>query len=296
MSPLTQRDVLAHQAAVPWPSALQVEQDLLLCRSMHAIFSDAFLREHVALRGGTVLHKVHLAPPARYSEDLDLVATSARPEAHLRKALTRVLGEVLGKPARSAWGALSLAVRNAARPSRVLRSTYDVASVAEPGRTVRIVVETNVTERHSHRGIVAKDFEFELGGSTLRCVLRSFDIHEILGTKMRALFQRTQGRDLFDLYHALRTDASIDARTIVDAFLHYMDREGTLAHREEFVALLEERLRDRGFRSDMHSLLRPGVDYDVQAAAALVKERLLSLLPPAPGGPARPRARTRPRE
>jgi len=67
------------------------------------------------LRGGTVLHKVHLAPPARYSEDIDLVATSARPEAQLRKALTRALGEVLGKPARSAWGALSLAVRNAAR-------------------------------------------------------------------------------------------------------------------------------------------------------------------------------------
>jgi hypothetical protein len=151
---------------------------------------------------------------------------------------------------------------------------------------VRIVVETNVTERHSHRGIVEKDFEFELGGSTLRCVLRSFDIHEMLGTKMRALFQRTQGRDLFDLYHALRTDASIDARAIVGAFRYYMDREGTLAYRDEFVALLEERLRDRGFRSDMHSLLRPGVDYDVPAAAALVKERLLSLLPPAPRGPA----------
>lgn len=207
-----------------------------------------------------------------------------------------MLGEVLGKPGRSAWGALRLAVRNAARPSRVLRSTYDLPSVAEPGRTVRIVVETNVTERHSHRGIVAKDFAFELGGSIQRCVLRSFDIHEILGTKMRALFQRAQGRDLFDLYHALRTDASIDARAIVDAFRHYMDREGTLAHREQFVALLEERLRDRGFRSDMHSLLRPGVEYDVQAAATLVKERLLGLLPPEPGGPARPRARTRPRK
>lgn len=279
MTPLTQRDVLAHQAAVPWPSALQVEQDLLLCRSMHAIFSDAFLREHVAMRGGTVLHKVHLAPPARYSEDIDLVATSARPEADLRRALARVLGEVLGSPARSAWASLGLAVRNAARPSRVLRSAYELPSVAEPGRTVRIVVETNVTERRSHRGIVSKDFAFELGGATLRCALRSFDLHEILGTKLRALFQRAQGRDLFDLYHALRTDPSIDARAVVDAFVHYMERERTPAHRETFVALLEERLRDRGFRSDMHSLLRPGIEYDVRAAAALVTQKLLALLP-----------------
>ncbi|HUF80352.1 MAG TPA: nucleotidyl transferase AbiEii/AbiGii toxin family protein, partial [Burkholderiales bacterium] len=107
---------------------------------------------------------------------------------------------------------------------------------------------------------------------------------------------RAQGRDLFDLYHALLTDASIDARAIVDAFVHYMERERTRAHRGQFVALLEGRLRDRGFRSDMHSLLRPGIEYDVQAAAALVKERLLSLLPPEPGGPARPRAQTRPRK
>ena len=36
MTPLTRRDVLAHQAQVPWPSQRQVEQDLLLCRAMAA--------------------------------------------------------------------------------------------------------------------------------------------------------------------------------------------------------------------------------------------------------------------
>ncbi len=248
MTPLTQRDVLAHQAAVPWPSALQVEQDLLLCRSMRAIFADAFLRDHVAMRGGTVLHKIHLAPPARYSEDIDLVATSARPEGDIRKALTRALGDVLGKPARSAWGSLRLAVRNAARPSRVLRSAYEVPSVAEPGRTVRIVVETNVAERRSHRSIVAKDFAFELGGSTLRCALRSFDLHEILGTKMRALFQRAQGRDLFDLLGGPRPSVRRRAGrplTYVTGStkLTYMEKTQVYLRKEELDALREAAAR-----------------------------------------------------
>ena len=63
MTPLTRRDVLAHQAAVPWPSQRQVEQDLLLCRAMAALFNDTFLHTQIAMRGGTLLHKVHLAPP-----------------------------------------------------------------------------------------------------------------------------------------------------------------------------------------------------------------------------------------
>jgi predicted nucleotidyltransferase component of viral defense system len=81
---LTRQDVLAHQREVPWAELYQVEQDLLLCLAMHAIFSDRFLAKEVAMRGGTVLHKVHLAPAARYSEDIDLVAVGERPEEHIR--------------------------------------------------------------------------------------------------------------------------------------------------------------------------------------------------------------------
>jgi predicted nucleotidyltransferase component of viral defense system len=96
ITPLTLQDVLAHQSSVPWPEVHQVEQDLLLSLAMHAIFEDTFLLHQVAMRGGTVLHKVHLAPAARYSEDIDLVVVGERPEAHIRKALMRVLRCCIG--------------------------------------------------------------------------------------------------------------------------------------------------------------------------------------------------------
>ena len=91
MTPITRRDVIAHQSVVPWPTLIQVEQDLMLCRAMIALFGDAFLRSQIAMRGGTLLHKVYLAPPSRYSEDIDLVVVGERPERHIRLALRRVL-------------------------------------------------------------------------------------------------------------------------------------------------------------------------------------------------------------
>jgi hypothetical protein len=67
------RELVAWRRHAPWPKDFQIEQDLLLTRAMAAIFSDDFLSGQVAMRGGTVLHKIHLAPAARYSEDVDLV-------------------------------------------------------------------------------------------------------------------------------------------------------------------------------------------------------------------------------
>jgi hypothetical protein len=46
---LTRQDVLAHQREVPWAELYQVEQDLLICLAMHAIFGDCFLAKEVAI-------------------------------------------------------------------------------------------------------------------------------------------------------------------------------------------------------------------------------------------------------
>ena len=46
---------------------------------MIALFSDPFLKEYVAFRGGTALHKIYLKPQARYSEDIDLVQIKEGP-------------------------------------------------------------------------------------------------------------------------------------------------------------------------------------------------------------------------
>lgn len=280
IKPITRRDVIAHQAVVPWPSQLQVEQDLLLCRTMAALFADAFLQSQIAMRGGTLLHKVHLAPASRYSEDIDLVVIGDRPEGHIRKALNRILSGVLGTPKLSVWGDLKLAIRNTVKPSRVLRMTYAVPSLVEPGTNLEIVVEANVTERTSHLPVIKIAFEFPFQETVVRTLVNGYDIHEMLGTKMRALFQRRRGRDLFDLYWALtRAKPAVKPAQIIKSFQHYLKLERSVAGRSEFVALLDAHLADRGFCSDMNQLLRTGIAYDPQQAGDHVKTKLLTLLP-----------------
>ena len=280
MTPITRQDILAHQAVVPWAAQYQVEQDLLLCRAMVALFDDTFLSSQVAMRGGTLLHKVHLAPASRYSEDIDLVVVGTRPEEHIRRAVRRVLADVLGAPKASAWGTLKLALRNAVQPSRVLRMTYSLPSIIEPGRMLDIVIEANVTERKPHRSVVEIPFGFPFQGKSIQTRIKGYDIHEMLGTKMRAMFQRKRGRDLFDLYWALTESPNpVDPSAIVESFRHYMKQEGTKAGRAEFVGILEAHLKDRGFCSDMEPLLRSGITYDPQSAGSYVKANLLSLLP-----------------
>ncbi len=279
---LTRQDVLAHQHVVPWPELYQIEQDLLLSLVMRAIFSDEFLRTQVAMRGGTVLHKVHLAPAARYSQDIDLVVVGDRPEEHVRKALMRVLRPILGREQSWAWTYLKLAVRNATQRSRILRCIYKMPSVVEPGRTLTIEVETNVTERTPHIELMYPSFEFPFREQTLSTPLISFHLNEMLATKMRALFQRRKGRDLFDLQRAISRGnpevLSIDA--VIAAFQHYMRAEKTRVPRSEFIDHLRDCLRDRaGFCADLNGLLRTGEEWDANAAGTFLEQRVLARLP-----------------
>lgn len=79
------------QKNAPWKEFAQVEQDLIISRALVAIFSDDFLRENLAFRGGTALHKLYLDPAPRYSEDIDLVQIKEGPI----KPIMKRVGEVI---------------------------------------------------------------------------------------------------------------------------------------------------------------------------------------------------------
>jgi len=90
--------ITAWRAEAPWVQDFQVEQDLVISRAIVEIFSNPILRDALAFRGGTALYKLHLKPPARYSEDIDLVQTGAEPAGATMEALRAVLDPWLGKP------------------------------------------------------------------------------------------------------------------------------------------------------------------------------------------------------
>ena len=85
------QNIVAWGNVVPWADQRQVEQDLIICRAVVEIFSDGMLREALRVRGGTALNKLHFPAPLRYSEDIDLVRTSAGPIGPILDRLRAVL-------------------------------------------------------------------------------------------------------------------------------------------------------------------------------------------------------------
>ena len=94
-------DILEWRATHPWQTLSQVEQDLLLSRCIVEFFSRDDLAQWLAMRGGTILHKLHCAPARRYSEDLDLVQVQAGPIGPIFDAIKNTLSPLLGRPKRA---------------------------------------------------------------------------------------------------------------------------------------------------------------------------------------------------
>jgi predicted nucleotidyltransferase component of viral defense system len=110
------------------------------------------------------------------------------------------------------------------------------------------------------------------------CEIQTYELDELLGTKLRALYQRKQARDLFDLEIAL-TRLPVEPQRIVAAFLEYMVRDGHPITRAQVEQNLALKMRDGAFLADLSPLLATGEAWDPIAAEALISQRLVTLLP-----------------
>ena len=98
---------------------------------------------------------------------------------------------------------------------------------------------------------------------------------------MRALYQRKKGRDLYDLWMALRSGEA-DSNRIVECFQRYMDHNGATVSRAEFEENLTAKLRSEVFLEDIQLLIPADVVYDPVTAAEIVQDELIAKLPGEP--------------
>ncbi len=252
----------------PWNEDFQVEQDLVISRAMVEIFSDPVLAESLAFRGGTALYKLYLTPPARYSEDIDLVQVEPGPAGPLMDRLRSVLDPWLGQ---AQW-----------KQSRG-RVTFGYRFWSEdvPAMRLRLKVEINTREHFAVLGLTKLAFCVDSRWYTGTADIATFELDELLATKLRALYQRRKGRDLFDLAIGLDDERS-NAGRIVAAFKEYMARDGVAVTRALFERNLSGKLRNPQFSSDMSALPRAGFEWKPEEAAQTVARRLIQLVPGEP--------------
>jgi predicted nucleotidyltransferase component of viral defense system len=251
-----------------WVQDSQVEQDLIICRALVAIFGHPLLAKSLAFRGGTALYKIHLKPAARYSEDIDLVQINAEPAGPLMTALREVLDPWLGKPQ---WK----------QTEGRVTFIYRLDSEDTPPLRLRLKVEINSREHFSVYGLTSLPFAVESRWFNGEADITSYCLDELLSTKMRALYQRKKSRDLFDLAVALER-GNVDPTRIVAAFSHYMDHGGHRVSRAEFERNMHFKMRDSRFTADLGPLLSHGFEWDSADAAARVQSHLIERLPGEP--------------
>lgn len=256
--------ILEWRDKAPWPQDVQVEQDLIITRALVEIFSNKLLHDALAFRGGTALYKLHLAA-ARYSEDIDLVQTKAEAAGPTMDELHKVLNPWLGQP------------RTKQNEGRVT-FVYKVNSEDTPPIPLRLKVETNTREHFSVYGFKEVPFSVSSRWFEGSCNIHTYELDELLGTKLRALYQRRQGRDLFDLATALK-DGTADPDRIVAVFLKYMEHEGHKVTRAIFEENFLTKLDDPEFMTDIGPLLADGYEWDAETAASAVQAALMDRLP-----------------
>ncbi|WP_296386284.1 nucleotidyl transferase AbiEii/AbiGii toxin family protein [Winogradskyella sp.] len=251
------------QAHAPWKQFAQVEQDLVISRALVAIFSDDFLKEHLAFRGGTALHKLYLNPAPRYSEDIDLVQIKPGPIKPIMKRLAEVI-TFFEQP------------RSTQVRGHGAKAMYRFTSEYE-GIPLRLKLEINCKEHFNVLDWVDFPFEVESEWFTGKTNIRTYSINELLGTKLRALYQRSKGRDLFDLDYA-RLNMSINIEDIIHCFKVYTEFStgNRPPSQKEFLSNIEAKEQDPDFTGDMEALLRPEIDYNQNEAFNWLKSEVIS--------------------
>src|SRR6516162_6989047 len=265
-------NIIAWSNVVPWAEQRQVEQDLIICRAIVDIFADPFLREQLRFRGGTALNKLHFPAPIRYSEDIDLVRTTAGPIGPILDRVRERLEPWLGRA--------NFEQSQVAPKLRFRAPAEDPAATAQ----IRLKVEINTAETQAYDTPQALPFRVENPWFAGAADVATFSREEMLATKLRALLQRSKGRDLFDLAHALEVFGELNTDRVVACMGQYLDRSQVRISRAEAEQRMFAKLANPGFLTDMRPLLAAAeaerlTDAATKAAFTRVFTRFVARLP-----------------
>jgi predicted nucleotidyltransferase component of viral defense system len=173
--------------------------------------------DNLLFKGGTALSKLYFPETWRYSEDLDFGV-----EGEYRGSEAE-LGDVLEDAARASGIDFEVTkhreLQKEAYPTHYVDIDIQYTAVLGHKNTTSLdvmidehVAFTPETHRHSYEDVP----EFELN---------AYSLEEIFAEKLRALYQRSQARDYYDLYRMI-TEADVDDSVIRPAFTRKCEHDG----------------------------------------------------------------------
>lgn len=157
---------------------------------------------------------------------------------------------------------------------------YRFTTEVEPVVNRKLKIEIN-TREHFHI-FPHKKIAFNINASWYKASteILTYQLEELLGTKLRALYQRKKGRDLFDFWFAFHQQPNIKVEDIVYAFNHYMEKNNTSVSRKVYRDNLEAKRLDPVFNKDIMSLLtlNDTQSYSLDEAYNILFDQIIPLL------------------
>jgi predicted nucleotidyltransferase component of viral defense system len=251
---------------VPWQQSLQVEQDLIISRALVNLYERPDIRDRLVFRGGTALYKIYFNPPARYSEDIDLVQIKSEPIGDTINHIRAALDSWLGEPKRKLT-------------ERSVKLIYSYLS--QDNISAKLKIEINTTEHFHIFDLVDHEYSVKSRWFSGKSLLKTYQLNELMGTKLRALYQRRKGRDLFDLWAALKNNM-IDSQAVLHVFNEHGKRTNQIITRAMFEQSLYQKSQHKDFPYDVNSLLTNQAIWSFEEAYHLVHEHLVQYLPGEP--------------
>ena len=252
---------------IPWVDQLQVEQDLIIERALISIYNNPIIRDTLVFRGGTALNKLFLRPPARYSEDLDFVQLNA--------------GNI-----GSAIGAIRDSMKWFLEEANLKRPRVDIGKFGTKlfyrfpnvdGNNSILKIEINTREHFHVDPIQEIDFSTNSEYFAGKAQVITYSLEELMGTKLRALYQRRKGRDLFDAWHIF-SKGLVNLENVVRIFHEYNTYNGVKITKKNFLQNMEEKKQNVDFRQDISALLPPNTDYSFDTAFDYIMGKVLPLI------------------
>ena len=248
---------------VKWQTPNQIEQDLIISRALVDLYNDPHIKDALVFRGGTALNKLFINPPSRYSEDIDFVQKNADPIGQTINAIREVLKPWLGDPK---W---KITQRSA-------KLIYKYESINKSASKLKI--EINTTEHFQVLPLKRVPFSMDSDWFKGTADIITYEMDELMATKLRALYQRRKGRDLFDIWY-VATNELINLNRVFDIFAKYCVYNDVQISREEFIKNLEQKKDNRDFHVDMSLLLPSKLHWNFEEAYQFVVDNVISKLP-----------------
>lgn len=164
---------------------------------------------------------------------------------------------------------------------RSVKLIYRFQSEDNPPVPLRLKIEINTTEFFTLYGYQNHDYGIESRWFTGRANIKTYQLEELMGTKLRALYQRLKGRDLFDLWLGI-TQLNMDCEKVIDVFGQYNKASNIIISRAEFEKNLIPKMKVHEFIGDVKALLSDDINWEPEHAYLSVMDKLISRLPGQP--------------